>query len=242
VVFSALTDDDALYDVGLGAAGLFSGENAPRVWVDCSTVSLRASTRVGAAAAERGTLFLAAPVSGNPGVVRAGAAVLAVSGPRAGFAEVEPLLGLLGSNVTYVGSGHEARIVKLCTNVLVGVLAQALAEALVLAEKTGVSRGVVMEFINRSVVGSSFTRYKTPAMVDLELGPTFSPEGQRKDLRLALAVAADHEVPMPLVSTAEVAYSRLVASGLGAGLDYAALILQAARDAGLELRPEGDTP
>jgi 3-hydroxyisobutyrate dehydrogenase-like beta-hydroxyacid dehydrogenase len=118
---------------------------------------------------------------------------------------------------------------------LVSVITEVLAEALVLAQKTGVSRRTVMDFINNSVVGSAFTRYKTPALVDLDLTPTFSPEGQRKDLRLVLAVAAEHGVPLPVVSATEVTLSRLVDSGLGEGLDFASLILQVARDAGVEL-------
>jgi 3-hydroxyisobutyrate dehydrogenase-like beta-hydroxyacid dehydrogenase len=191
--------------------------------------------RIAKAAAQVGTAFVAAPFSGNPNVVRSGDAVFAVSGPHEAITEVEPLIRVLGASLSVAGSGHEARIVKLCTNMLVSVITEVLAEALVLAQKTGVSRRTVMDFINNSVVGSAFTRYKTPALVDLDLTPTFSPEGQRKDLRLVLAVAAEHGVPLPVVSATEVTLSRLVDSGLGEGLDFASLILQAARDAGVEL-------
>jgi 3-hydroxyisobutyrate dehydrogenase len=235
VVFSSLLDDAALYDVALGPHGLLTGALVPKIWVDCSTVSPQISQQVSDAAAQRGTAFVAAPVSGNPGVVHSGAAVLAVSGPDDAVRAVAPLLSMLAGTVTRVGVGHEARIVKLCTNILVGVLAEALAEALVLAEGVGVSRRAVMEFINESVVGSAFTRYKTPALVDLELTPTFTPEGQRKDLRLALGIAADHDVTLPVVAAAEMAFSRLIGSGLGRDRDFAALILQAAHDAGIAL-------
>jgi 3-hydroxyisobutyrate dehydrogenase-like beta-hydroxyacid dehydrogenase len=241
VVFSTVSDDAALRDVALGADGLLTAPGGgPRVWVDCSTVSLNVSAEVGEAAARVGTAFVAAPISGNPNVVRSGDAVFAVSGPPDAVATVRPIIDVLGGSLSVAGSGHEARIVKLCTNILVSVITGALAEALVLAEKSGVSRRTVMDFINNSVVGSPFTRYKTSALVDLNLTPTFSPEGQRKDLRLALAAGADHAVPLPLVSATEVTYSRLVDSGLGEGLDFAALILQAARDAGLELRSARD--
>jgi 3-hydroxyisobutyrate dehydrogenase-like beta-hydroxyacid dehydrogenase len=95
-----------------------------------------------------------------------------------------------------------------------------------------------MEFINDSAIGSPFTRYKTDAYVALDLAPAFTPEGQRKDLRLALQLAAENEVPLQLTSATEVAFSRLVASGLGSNRDFASLILLAAQDAGLSITPE----
>jgi 3-hydroxyisobutyrate dehydrogenase len=201
-------------------------------------VSRAASERAAAAAAARGVAFVCAPVSGNPSVVRAGNLIFATSGPAAAVETVAPLLAVIGRRSYLVGGGHEARVVKLCTNLILAVLAEALAEALVLGQAGGVSRSSLMEFVNDSAIGSPFTRYKTDALVALDLAPAFTPEGQRKDLRLALSLAAENEVPMPVTSATEVAYSRLVASGLGNGRDFASLILLAARDAGLPLSPE----
>jgi 3-hydroxyisobutyrate dehydrogenase-like beta-hydroxyacid dehydrogenase len=151
---------------------------------------------------------------------------------------VQPLLDAIGRRTYVLGTGHEARVVKLCTNVVLAVIAEALAESLVLAERHGVRRGALMEFINDSAIGSPFTRYKTDAFVALNLEPAFTPEGQRKDLRLALSLGAQEEVPLPVVSATEVEYSRLVSSGLGKDRDFASLILRAARDAGMTLEPE----
>jgi len=241
VVFSMVADDTALDALSAGG-GLFAPDGShrpPRIWLDCSTVSVAASERAAAAASDRGTAFLAAPVSGNPGVVRTGNLIFAVSGPCEAYVEVEPLLAAIGRRSYYLGGGHEARTVKLCTNLLVAVIAQALAEAVVLAERSGVSRSSMLEFVNDSAVGSAFTKYKGQAFIDLDFTPTFTPEGQRKDVRLALAQAASLEVPMPLASATEVALSRLVGSGLGEGRDFGALLLQVARDAGITLQ-EGD--
>jgi 3-hydroxyisobutyrate dehydrogenase-like beta-hydroxyacid dehydrogenase len=209
------------------------------VWVDCSTVSPAASQRAADAAAEAGTAFVCAPVSGNPSVVRSGNLIFAVSGPAAAVKAAQPLLDMIGRNTHVVGEGNEARVVKLCTNLVLAVLTQALAEALVLGQSHGVRRAAMMEFINDSAVGSPFTKYKTDAFVALDLAPAFTPEGQRKDLRLALQLGAQHEVPMPLTSATEVAFTRLVASGLGEGRDFASLILLAAQDAGIPISPEG---
>jgi 3-hydroxyisobutyrate dehydrogenase len=238
VAFSMVLDDNGLDALWQAPDGILRATSPPTVWVDCSTVSPEASQRAATAAAERGVAFVCAPVSGNPSVVRAGNVIFAVSGPSDAVSHATPYLELIGRGSWVVGSGHEARVVKLCTNMVLAVLIQALAEALVLGESHGVRRGAMMEFINNSAIGSPFTRYKTPALVELDLRPAFTPEGQRKDLRLALDLGRRREVPTPVSSATEVEFSRLVASGLGQGLDFAALILLAARDAGLTLTPE----
>ncbi len=238
VVFSMVLNDEALDTLWQAADGILSGPNPPAVWVDCSTVSVHASERAAAAAALKRIAFVCAPVSGNPSVVRAGNLIFAASGPLPAIDMVRPLLDVIARRTHVVGVAHEARVVKLCTNMVLAVLAQALAEALVLGQRTGVRRGDLMEFINDSAVGSPFTRYKTDAYVALDLTPAFTPEGQRKDLRLALQLGAEHDVPMAVASATELAFSRLVTSGLGAKRDFASLILLAARDAGLDLGPE----
>ena len=243
VAFSMVLNDEALDRLAGDDDGILAGARPPGVWVDCSTVSPGASERAGRAAAARGTAFVCAPVSGNPSVVRSGNLIFAVSGPPAAVAEATPLLRHIGRGVHVAGEAHEARVVKLCTNLVLAVLTQALAEALVLGQSHGVRRAALMEFINDSAIGSPFTRYKTDAFVRLDLAPAFTPAGQRKDLRLALKLGADREVPMAVSSATEVEFSRLVASGLGVDelggdRDFASLILLAARDAGLVIEPE----
>ncbi len=238
--FSMVLNDGALDALWQADDGVLACPRPPDVWVDCSTVSPAASERAAAAAAARDIAFVCAPVSGNPLVVRSGNLIFAVSGPAAAVATVTPLLRHIGRAVHVAGGGHEARVVKLSTNLVLAVLTQALAEALVLAQSHGVRRAALMEFINDSAIGSPFTRYKTDAFVRLDLEPAFTPEGQRKDLRLALQLGAEHEVPMAVSSATEVEFSRLVASGLGEGLDFASLILLAARDAGIAIEPEQD--
>jgi 3-hydroxyisobutyrate dehydrogenase len=237
VVFSMVSGSADLLAVTCGEGGLLTGDTGPGVLVDSSTVSAEASAQARIEAAKVGTEFLAAPVSGNPKVVAAGKLTLAVSGPRPAFDSVAPLLGLLGSGVTYVGEGEVARLVKICHNVFLGVVTQSLAEVTVLAEKGGASRAAFLEFLNNSVMGSGFSRYKTPALVNLDFTPTFTMPLLRKDFDLGLAAARELEAPMPVASTT----AQIVAAAVGAGHrdnDFAELILEQARRAGLELRPE----
>jgi 3-hydroxyisobutyrate dehydrogenase len=238
IVFTMVSASDDLTAVTSGDAGLFtSAEHAPGILIDSSTVSAEASAQVRIAAQGRGTELLAAPVSGNPKVVASGKLTLAVSGPRAVFDAVEPILRELGRGVTYVGEDEVARLVKICHNVFLGVVIQSLAEITVLAEKGGVSRAAFLEFLNASVLGSVFSQYKTPALVNLDFTPTFTMPLLRKDFDLGLAAARTLEAPMPLASAA----AQLVASAVGAGHteeDFAALILEQARRSGIALKSE----
>jgi 3-hydroxyisobutyrate dehydrogenase len=243
IVFITVGSSDDLIAAVLGSAGVMSGPDgaAPRVLVDCSTVSPEASARVRAEAAGRGTAFLAAPVMGNPKVVRAGKMTAAVSGPREAFDIAEPYLTMLG-RVTYVGDGELARAVKLCHNLFLGVVAQSLAEVTILAEKSGISRQAFLACLNNSVMGSLFTAYKTPAYVNLDFSPTFTASLLRKDFDLGLATAREHEVPMPVAATVYQLIQSLVGRGYGEA-DFAALLQQQADSAGLPLVSEhADVP
>ncbi|MGV9798170.1 NAD(P)-dependent oxidoreductase [Mycobacterium sp. NPDC003449] len=237
VVFIMVAASDDLEAVTTGQDGLLTADSSPEIIVDSSTVSAAASEKVRSVALERGTALLAAPVSGNPKVVKAGKLTLAVSGPREAFDRVEPLLRPLGRGVTYVGEGEVARLVKICHNVFLGVVAQSLAEITVLAEQGGTSRQAFLEFLNNSVMGSVFSRYKSPALVNLDFAPTFTNVLLRKDFDLGLEAAREHGVPMPVAALA----AELVSSAIGAGHtseDFATLLLEQARRSGVELTSE----
>ena len=239
VVLAVAGSEDFLEVLG-GDGGLLRQSDAPKIVVDCSTVSAEASAEGRALAESRGCALLAAPVSGNPKVVSSGRLTMAVSGPRAAFDEVRGYLETICAGVTYVGEGEVARLVKLCHNLLLGVVIQSLAEITVLAERGGVRRQDFLAFLNDSVMGSMFSRYKTPALVNLDFKPTFTTKLLRKDFDLGLAAARALEVPMPVAG----AVHQLVQAGVGAGygdVDFAALINLVARGAGYDLESE-DTP
>jgi len=237
VIFIMVSADNDLLAVTTGPDGIGSSDVVPKVVVDCSTVSSTTSAQVRAAMAARNVGFLAAPVSGNPKVVASGKLTLAVSGMRDAYETVRPYLNELGHGVTYVGDGEVARLVKICHNMFLGIVAQAMAEITVLAERGGIPRSAFLEFINNSVMGSTFTRYKTPAFVNLDFTPTFTPVLLRKDFDLGMAEAKKMNVPMPLSALC----TELVVSAIGAGYreeDFAVLLLEEARSAGLVLEPE----
>ena len=237
IVFIMVSADKDLEAVISGPGGLLTGEARPKVVVDSSTVSTDASARVRDIVEDAGAQFVAAPVSGNPNVIAAGKLTVAASGPRPAFDEVEPLLATWGRGVTYVGAGEAARLVKIAHNVFLGVVIQSLAEITVLAERGGVSRSAFLDFLNESVLGSAFSRYKSPALVNLDFHPTFTSLLLRKDLQLGLSAGKELGVPMPLAAATDM----LVAQVIGAGYtedDFATLVLEQARRSGYQIEPE----
>jgi len=237
IVFVTVGTPQDLLDAVLGPGGLMSSDAAPAIVVDCSTISAEVSQRVRGQLGERGTALLAAPVMGNPKVAEAGRLTLAVSGPPEEFRAAQPYLALLGAGATYVGDGELARTVKLCHNLFLGVVTQSLAEVTILAQRSGVSREAFLDCLNNSVMGSTFTRYKTPALVNLDFHPTFTTALLRKDFDLGLAAAREREVPLPVASLVHQLVQALAGQGY-ADQDFAALIELEARSAGVRLESE----
>jgi 3-hydroxyisobutyrate dehydrogenase len=241
IVFTMVGGSDDFKEVVIGPNGVLSRDDAaPAMLIDSTTISQTASDEVRAAAAERGAGVLAAPVSGNAKVVAAGKLTMVVSGPEEDYLKARELLELLAARVTYVGEGDRARLVKICHNLMLGVVAQTLAEITVLAEKGGVSRADFFDFLNDSVMGSMFTRYKTPAYVNLDFKPTFTPALLLKDFLLGADAAREHEVPMPVSAAAQQVVQGLIGNGYR-DIDFAALLELQARASDLELVSE-DAP
>jgi 3-hydroxyisobutyrate dehydrogenase len=240
VVLTMVSSTDALLDVTGGPKGLFAGGHGPLLLIDCSTVSIEGSEEVRLHAGRVGTRMIAAPVSGNPKVGRSGMLTLVASGPRDAFDEARPYLEILGRGVTYVGEGDTARLVKIAHNLLLGTVVQSLAEITVLAERGGIARSDLLAFINDSVMGSTFTRYKTPAFVNLDFHATFTGHLLRKDFELGLEAGRRLGVPLPVTSAVHQIVTELTESGRGDD-DFATLLLLEAAGAGMTLEPE-DVP
>jgi 3-hydroxyisobutyrate dehydrogenase-like beta-hydroxyacid dehydrogenase len=238
IVFTMVAGSGDVEEVINGPSGLLSRQDAqPGLIVDSTTISPAAAEQIRAQAQARGTAMLAAPVSGNPKVAESGRLTIVASGPADAWEQARPFLELLCRRVTYVGEGERARLVKVCHNLMLGVVAQCLAEITVLAEKGGVTRADFLEFLNDSVMGSTFTRYKSPAYVNLDFKPTFTPDLLLKDFHLGFEAARELDVAMPLAAATEQIIQGL-AGIKGNEVDFAALIELSAQASGLALQPE----
>jgi 3-hydroxyisobutyrate dehydrogenase len=237
IVYVMVSTWDDVKEVIAGPQGLLSGGRAPKLVVECSSISLEGSAELRGLLAARGVQLLAAPVSGNAKVIKAGRLSFVCSGPRSAFDAALPSLKLIAPAASYVGEGELARIVKICHNVFLGVVIQSLTEITVLAQKAGVPRQAFLEFINQSVMGSTFSRYKTPALVNLDFRVTFTPQLLRKDLDLGLDAARRFDVPMPLASLTRDLVQTLIGHGMD-DEDFAKLIVLQARASGIDLMSE----
>ena len=239
IVFTMVSTAADLRQVLLGPDGLFSSpDKTPKILVELSTVSAEESAELRAVVAVRGTRMLAVPVSGNDVVARAGKLSVLVSGPADAYDVVAPYLACFGSSVKYVGDGDRARVIKLCHNMLLGIVFEGLSEVTVLAEKNGVPRHVFMDCINNSVLGSTFTRYKTPVIANLDFSVTFTHALLRKDLDLGLRAGQKSGANLPATLVVRELVQRCVDEGR-AEADYTTMLERLAADAGLELTPDG---
>lgn len=238
IVFTMVGGPDDVLEVTLGTSGVLTRHDAvPSLLIDSTTINTEASIKLRDGAAERGVAVLAAPVSGNAKVVKSGKLTVAVSGPEDAYDRALPYLEMYGRKVTYVGGGDEARLVKICHNLMLAVVTQSLAEITVLAESSGVARADFLEFMNDSVMGSTFTRYKSPAFVNLDWTPTFTWHLLRKDLELGLEQGRDLDVPLPTAALVH----QIVMSGIGMGFgdqDFGKLLELQAGTAGMTLESE----
>ena len=238
IVFVMVSTWEDVNEVVAGREGLLSRKGgAPKLIVECSSISLEGSAELRALLAGRQIEYLAAPVSGNAKVIKAGRLSFVCSGPKESFEAALPYLKLIAPAASYVGEGELSRIVKICHNVFLGVVTQSLAEITVLAQKAGVPRHAFLEFINQSVMGSTFSRYKTPAFVNLDFKVTFTPHLLRKDLDLGLDAGRRFEVPMPLASVTRDIIQTMIGRGMTKE-DFAQLLVLQAEASGLKLQPE----
>jgi 3-hydroxyisobutyrate dehydrogenase-like beta-hydroxyacid dehydrogenase len=237
IVFTMVSASKDLLEVAFGDNGVLTGDSKPKMLIDCSSVSEEASAEARARAAELGVEMLAAPVSGNAKVIDAGKLTIVASGPKASFDMAEPYLNAIGIGSTYVGEGELARMVKICHNLMLGVVTQCMAEIVALSNKGGVPRHAMLDFLNKSVMGSMFTRYKAPAFVNLGMSPTFTPELLRKDLDLGLSAGEKLGVPLPVIELTRALVDDTVKAEYE-GQDFAVLLFEQAKKSGLEIEPE----
>jgi 3-hydroxyisobutyrate dehydrogenase len=246
ILFSIVATGKDVEAVLFGKDGVVSGGKVPPVVVDCSTIAVEESKVIRERLKERGADFVAAPVSGNAKVIKAGKLSAVVSGVERACQAAMPLIEVFApQGVSYVGEGELARVCKIAHNVMLGVVIENLIEITLLTNKMGVPRHAFLAFLNNGVMGSMFTRYKSPALVNLDWTTTFTPELLRKDLDLGLEMGREIDVPMPVTAAAR----EMLQSHFGAATlqknpqeylqkDFAALAETMALAAGMKLTSE----
>ena len=214
-VFSMLADDAALGAALLGPDGAIAAMNKGAVLVEMSTVSPAISAELDRACAARGLGYLRAPVSGSVAFAETAKLTVLASGPTAVYTAVLPLLQTLSARQVHVGEGCEARVMKLALNMMVGMTAAMMGEALALGLANGLSRERMLEVIGASAVASPLITYKLAMLRARDYAPAFQARMMAKDFDLALATAHGSHTPLPMAALVREGWSALIAAGDG---------------------------
>jgi 3-hydroxyisobutyrate dehydrogenase len=174
----------------------------PKVWVDMSTVSPRASREVAGRVQARGAAMLDAPVSGSVPQVRSGTLTIMVGGDEQAYARVAPILRELGTP-THIGENGQGLVLKLAINISLAVQMLAFAEGLVLAERAGIDPTRAVGVMTQSPIGSPMLKARADLVLDLPDDAWFDITLMQKDIVLALDTARQLRVPLPTATTAD---------------------------------------
>lgn len=233
VVISMISDDPVLKAVSIGKGGAFEGIKPDSIFIDMSTVSPTASAEVAEAAAKKGVGYLRAPVSGSTALATAGTLTILASGPKAAFDACTEIFDAMSKISFHVGSGEEARYLKLTLNMMVGLTAAMVGEALTFGKRGGMDWSQMIDIVSNSVVASPLINYKAQALKDRNFTPAFTAAQMAKDFDIALEAARSMDIPMPTTSMMRQNLAAMKANGDGE-LDFFAYVTLLEQLAGLK--------
>ena len=200
IMITMLPNSPEVKEVALGKGGLIEGATAGSVLIDMSSIAPLASREIAAVFAEKSVEMLDAPVSGGEPKAIEGTIAVMVGGNKEVFDAHHDLMMAMAGSVVYVGEIGAGNIAKLCNQVVVALNIAAVSEALVLAQKAGVSPDLVYQAIRGGLAGSTVMDAKAPMMMDRNFDPGFRIELHIKDMNNVLETSRKVGVPLPLAS------------------------------------------
>lgn len=241
VIITMLPNADIVEETLRGPAGVFTGALEGRLVVDMSSVDPASSRRMAAIAAAKGIGYVDAPVSGGTAGAAGGTLTIMAGGADADVARAMPLFLVLGKNIRHLGGVGSGDAIKMVNNLLLGVNMAALAEALVLGVKSGLSAETMLTVIGESSGASYALKSKLPTFImEGRFEPGFAVDLQYKDLELAVASAKRERLPLPVTAAAQQVYELARAEGFGRA-DISAIVKVWERLAGVTVRKaQGD--
>jgi len=232
VVFSMVTNTEALDAIAHGPDGVLAGLRRGSVWAEMSTVSPAATRRLAEEVRARGAALLDAPVSGSVATLEQGQLSFMVGGDPAALERVRPYLLAIGPTITHLGGNGLAVSMKIATNLGLAVQMLAFSEAVLLAEKSGIARERAVETLLKSVIASPMVKYRGPFVLGMPAEAWFDVGMMQKDLGLALELGRERGMPLPMTALTQEFLTAARALGLGA-YDFAVVFDVLARLAGL---------
>jgi len=218
IVFSIVTDSQAVRAVALGPDGVAAGLAKGGIYIDMSTISPDASREVAAEFARAGSCMLDGPISGSPVTVVQGNASVMVGGDKAAYERARPVLLAIGPKVSHIGANGLACQMKIAVNLLLMVEVIAFGEAIALAERGGVDRAVAVDAVLKSVAASPVLGYRGPFILEGKMPdvPLADVTLQQKDMLLALDLGRELGSPVPLAAAA----NEIMNACRGLGIDH----------------------
>jgi 3-hydroxyisobutyrate dehydrogenase-like beta-hydroxyacid dehydrogenase len=232
VVFSMVTDSAALESIAYGPEGMLAGLGPGKILIDMSTVSPAASRALAENVRAKGADMVDSPVSGSVITLEQGKLTMMVGGTLETFEKIKPLLLDIGMKATHVGDNGLAVSMKIATNLSLVVQMLAFSEAVLLAEKSGISRKTAVEVLTNSVIASPMVQYRGPMVLNMPDEAWFDMKMMQKDTSLALEMGRRLAVPLPTTSIA----NEFLTAARGMGLtdkDFAAIFQVLARMSGV---------
>ncbi|HEY9151953.1 MAG TPA: NAD(P)-dependent oxidoreductase [Anaerolineales bacterium] len=197
VIFSMVTNTEALRNVIEGSDGLLAGLKTGKVYVDMSTISPTYSSELAKQVAAKGAAMLDAPVSGSVITLEEGKLSIMVGGDQSVFEKIKPILLNIGPKVTYVGANGLAVTMKIATNLSLAVQMLAFSEGVLIAEKSGIKRETAVEVLTNSAIASPMVKYRGPFVLEMPDEAWFNVNMMQKDMNLALELGRQLDVPLP---------------------------------------------
>jgi 3-hydroxyisobutyrate dehydrogenase len=235
VVWMCVSDTDAVHEVLFGNNGVEQALTSGMVVVDSSTISPSATRDYAARIKAKGAEYLDAPVTGSKVGAAEGTLVFIVGGSDATVEKVNPLFAAMGKAVVQMGENGKGQTAKIGMNLMIALIYEGFAEALVLTSKLGLPADKLMELVQKSMVKSGVTDYKAPAVLKRDFSPNFPLRLMHKDLKLVLDAAQENRVKLPGVETVEEIYDVAAEEGLQ-DLDYAATLELLEKWAGVKVK------
>lgn len=232
IVITMLANAVALHEVYSGEEGLLAGLDSGGTVIDMSTIGHAEAVKVAGLMEERGISFIDAPVSGSVKPAEDGQLVILAGGDQTAVDRCRPLFAVLGKETLYFGENGTGNLAKLVINLLLGITMQGIAESLVLAEKMGLDRQLVIKMMSLSAVNTPMLGVKTPGLLSESFPAAFALKWMEKDLGLAMETARGLTASLPLAANASATYTAAKARGDGE-LDVAAILLQLKAQSGL---------
>jgi 3-hydroxyisobutyrate dehydrogenase-like beta-hydroxyacid dehydrogenase len=233
VVWISVSDTEAVNGILFSASGVANSLREGMVVVDSSTISPFATREFAERVRQHGADYVDAPVTGSKIGAENAQIIFIVGGEAALVERLQPLFGAMGKQVKHMGDVGMGQAAKLAMNLMIALIYEGFAEALVLSRKLGVDSSRLLELIQASMVRSGVVDYKAPFVLRRDFSPNFPLRLMHKDLRLMLEAARELRVKLPATETVEEIYDVAAEEG-HSDEDYAATLVLLEKWAGIE--------